>query len=139
MTVFRHTRVVAFLDGLLISLALFAVAMFGSPSSAMADKLDVTAPDNSEQATIELAYGEAAELTVYLKSFGDLVDGLELTLIDAQDELVGKTLSDTYGVAKFSNLAPGHYRVTLERKKNDRGGWSTAGVGDLQLKKLRKQ
>jgi len=120
-----------------VLLTVFYLCLTSSPAAA--EKLDVIAPGSGEQATVDLAYGEAGELTVYLKSYGDIVDGIELTVLDDQNQVVGKNTTDMYGIAKFTNLPPGHFRITLERKKNDRGGWSTANVGDLRIRKIRKQ
>ncbi len=105
---------------------------------SLAEKLNVVAPEGGEQVTAELSYGEFAELTVYLKSFGDMVEGFRITLTDGSGEEFGSQVSDANGEARFMNLTPGNYRLSVEKKKTERGGFSTVSVGDLRVKKYRK-
>jgi hypothetical protein len=124
--------------GRAIFFALF-VCLLCSPV-AKAESLEILAPDTGEQTSIDLSSGELGELVIYLKSMGDLVGGYRVNILDDQDRLIGKNISDMFGVAKFTNIPPGRFRVFVVTKGiyNDRGGRTTVSVGDLRLTKIRK-
>ena len=117
--------------------SLSAVSFF-LPTSAWAEALTIFVPVSGDEKVVDLADDEVGELVVYLKSFGDIVGGFKITLLDDDDRAVGKSISDSHGLAKFSNIPPGRFRVIVERKMNDRGGLSTVSVGDVKVSKIRK-
>ena len=121
------------------SLILVTLVTFSTVSGAQAAQLEIICPDTDDRAVVELGEGEAAELIIYLKSFGDLVGGYRVIVLDDQDHQVGKNISDMFGVAKFTNMPAGRFRVFVEKKWNERGGQSTVSVGDLKVTKIRKQ
>ncbi len=107
--------------------------------SALAEKLEIYSPDTGDRLTVDLDSGEAAELIIYLKSFGDLVGGYRVVVLDDQDRQVGKNISDMFGVAKFTNMPAGRFRIFVEKKLNERGGVATVSLGDLKVNKIPKQ
>lgn len=104
-----------------------------------AEELEILSPDTDERLVIDLRQDEAAELIIYLKSFGDLVGGYRVYVKDDQDRQVGKNISDMFGVAKFTNMPAGRFRVYVEERFNERGGRSTVSIGDIRVTKIRKQ
>ncbi|MFN8392419.1 MAG: hypothetical protein U0136_19155 [Bdellovibrionota bacterium] len=126
-------RIVSLLIVALLSGPLLAVA------PCLADELEILSPDTGDRVVEELAPDETAELVIYLKSFGDLVGGYRVTVLDDQGRQVGKNISDMFGVAKFTNMPAGRYRISVEKNRvNERGGPSTVSVGDLRVTKIRK-
>lgn len=121
------------------AILLLSIWISAFTSSAAAEQLEILCPDTEEQVIVDLGSGEAAELIIYLKSFGDLVGGYRVIVLDDQDHQVGKNISDMFGVAKFTNMPAGRYRVFVEKKWNERGGLSTVSVGDLKVTKIPKQ
>ena len=107
-------------------------------NAARADDLEIFSPDTQDRVKLELGEGEMGELDIYLKSFGDIVGGFKVTVQDDRGRQVGKNISDMFGIAKFTNLPPGRFRVFVESKMNDRGGQATVSIGDLKLTKIRK-
>ncbi len=115
----------------------FVSILIALPASAAV--LEIIAPDIEQSVSVDLGKGEAGDLIIYLKSFGDMVGGYKVTVMDSADRQVGKNISDVNGTAKFTNLPPGRFRVFAEKKMNDRGGISTVSIGDLKLTKIRKK
>lgn len=109
------------------------------PFLALAEQLEVLVPETDERLTIELGPTEAAELIIYLKSFGDLVSGFHVTILDDQDRGVGRNVSDMHGIVKFTNLPPGRFRIVVEKKWNERGGRATVSVGDIKIRKIPRE
>ncbi len=120
-------------------IGLFLLLLFLGALPAQAEKLEIFSPDTDHRIELTLTANEAAELVIYLKSFGDLVGGYRVIVLDDDGHQVGKNISDMFGVAKFTNMPPGRFRVFVEKKFNERGGVSTVSVGDLKVNKIRKQ
>lgn len=125
-TLWRHRWTV-----LLTLLGLFATG----PSEVRAEMIEVSVPGSrSPGSTLELRDGQVADVTVYLKSLGDIVEGKKVAMRDAR---TGKTrqelISDRDGTVRFLGLVPAKYHVTVEKTLNDRGGASTVSIGDLRL------
>lgn len=91
-----------------------------------------TSPPQTDK--IELKEGEAADVTVYLKSLGDIVEGKKVRLRNSTSGRISyQMVSDRHGMARFLGVEPGVYRLSVEKGKNDRGGDSTVDIGDLKL------
>jgi len=128
-------RRIYFFPGVLISWLYLSLAS----ASVRADQLEILVPDTGDRTILELKSDEAAELVIYLKSFGDLVSGFHVTILDDQDRAVGRNVSDMQGLTKFTNLPPGRFRVVVEKKWNERGGRATVSVGDIRVKKIPRE
>lgn len=83
---------------------------------------------------LPLRVNQRGDLTVYLKSAGDVVDGFRVFLIrDSDNGLVESLRSDENGVVKFLDLDPEHYTVILRKTKSQRLISPTVAIGDLRL------
>ena len=118
---------------------LVLLSVFCCLHDVTAEELEILSPDTDERLVVDLRQDEAAELIIYLKSFGDLVGGYRVYVKDDQDRQVGKNISDMFGVAKFTNMPAGRFRVYVEERFNERGGRSTVSIGDIRVTKIRKQ
>ncbi len=122
------------IKSILIFLGVFCIF---TVSSSFADVVEIFAPETENHAKIELMPEESAELTIYLKSLGDLLYGYKIYLYNTKGELVGQTFSDENGIAIFTKIPTGKYMITVEKKINERGGDTRINVGDMNIKKTK--
>lgn len=116
----------------------FSFILFSS-SLVWAEAIEIYSPETDNFSELTLAYGETAELTVYLKSFGDLVSDYGILLFNNDKKLIGKGISDVNGVVIFTKVPAGKYRLAVERKLNDRGGVTMVSVGDIRIEKTKSE
>ena len=80
----------------------------------------------------ELNAGEKAKLTVHLKSLGDPVQGFQVALRDGTTGKPREVLSSNeHGIVNFAAIEAGVYQIAVEKKPTERGGTSSASVGDI--------
>lgn len=104
-------------------------------ASSFADEVEIFSPETDNYSKIDINSDEYAELTIYLKSFGDLVYGYKIFFYNNDGKLIGQSFSDVDGIAIFTKIPAGKYRVAVEKKVNERGGPTMISVGDMKLKK----
>ncbi len=104
-------------------------------SSAFGEEVKVQAFDaDVESRKIELKEGQTAELIVYLKSAGEMLDGFRLFLLrDPANTLIATERSDETGVITFGDLAAGEYTVLLRKNKTQKYRYPTVEIGDIRL------
>jgi hypothetical protein len=103
-------------------------------SHALADVIEISGVDFDETRKMELREGQSADVVVYLKSFGDMMDKYLVTLRTGEDnKRVSALLSDQHGRVLFKNLPPGKYRVEVSRRIREDGRLSTVSIGDIML------
>ena len=119
-----------------------AFALFFQSNIDAADTTEtilVTDRDSFETSKLEIGADGRADLRVYLKSGGEVVDGYKISLVDNETRKVVKTLlSDAEGKVVFGNLSPGTYTVVLRRTEEQKR-ISTVLVGSLVLKPSKVQ
>lgn len=103
---------------------------------AAAEEVKAFCRELYDTATIDLEPGEKADLTVYLKSSGDPVDGFILQLfklpLKAGVSPIQELKSDRYGIVVFKGLTPGAYHFQF--KPSDKP-LLTTDIGDMRFKK----
>jgi hypothetical protein len=115
----------------LLAAAAAAVCFY---SSARADVIEVSGVDFDETRKMDLREGQFADVIVYLKSFGDMVDKYLVTLRSGDDnKRVSALLSDQHGRVLFKKLPPGKYRIEVSRRIREDGRLSTVSIGDVML------
>lgn len=115
---------------------LVAALFFFFVNSASADKLEVLGGDSDDIHKVELAEGELGDLTVYLKSLGDELNGYTIYVIDDLDRQVASEVSTAVGIVRFTGIPAGRYRVQVEVKRSVRGVKVPVSVGDMKLTKI---
>ena len=104
-------------------------------ASAWADRIQVTNTDNDEVRKLEVPPGQHADIKVYLKSFGDVVDNYQVLLFSEEGgRQVAALSSDQNGNVEFLNLPPGNYHVDVNKKLKTEGKLSTVSIGDVMLR-----
>lgn len=103
-----------------------------------ADQVEIFSPETTGYANLDLGPNEFGELTIYLKSFGDVLDGYKVSLLNNDAKLVAQSLSDVHGIVIFSKISSGKYRITVNKRMNERGGPTMVSVGDLKLEKFQE-
>jgi hypothetical protein len=105
-------------------------------SAVSADKLEVLSSDSEDIHKVELAEGELGDLTVYLKSLGDELNGYTVSVIDDLDRQVASEVSTAVGIVRFTGIPAGRFRVKVEIKRSVRGVKIPVTVGDIKLKTI---
>ena len=104
-----------------------------STGPALGEKLEVSIPQSFERYSVELASGQVATITVYLKSFGDLLDQYQVDLIDeVAHNVVDTAASDKDGIVVFRSKPPSRYVVKLTIPKKIRR-ITTVSLGDIRI------
>ncbi len=103
-------------------------------SSAFADWIEVYNADSEEVRKLEVKPGQAVDIMVYLKSFGDMVDNyLVILRTDEDGKRVAAFLSDINGRVKFAKVPPAKYHVEVNKKVRTDGRMSNVSIGDVML------
>lgn len=109
------------------------LTLFFAGHIAEADDLEVNLPGHFDKHSLELAAGQRATITVYLKSAGDVLDDFKVDLIDeAAHKVVDSGKSDKDGIVVFHSRPAGRYVVLLDIPKKVRR-ISTASLGDVRI------
>lgn len=103
---------------------------------AAADKLEVLSADINDIHQVDLAEGELGDLTVYLKSLGDELDGYAVYVVDDLDRQVASEVSTAVGIVRFTGIPAGRYRIQVETKRSVRGVKVPVSIGDMKLTKI---
>lgn len=130
----RNTNLVPCVDYFFLLIFLFSVV----PVTAVAaEVVRVDISDSEMTRELELDPGERAQVEVHLQSLGHMVENYEVGFyrVGQQAELATGR-SDAFGVVRFANLRPGHYRITLRKNfEKNSDPENTVSVGDLKLQK----
>lgn len=118
------------------SVALLSLLTLILTSAVSADKLEVLSSDSEDIHKVELAEGELGDLTVYLKSLGDELNGYTVSVIDDLDRQVASEVSTAVGIVRFTGIPAGRFRVKVEIKRSVRGVKIPVTVGDIKLKTI---
>lgn len=115
--------------------AMLLIGFFFTASVVSAESLHVrTLESDVDPKAIPLRINQKADLTVHLKSAGDVVDGFRVFLIrDSDNGLVETLRSDEQGVVTFLDLEAERYTVILRKTKSQRLISPTVAIGDLRL------
>ena len=112
------------------------VFLFFVVQIAAADQVEVYSPETDNSRVLMLEGNELAELTIYLKSLGEMLNGYRVQLVNDVSKQIGENVSDVHGIVIFTKIPAGKYRIAVEMKTNERGGPSRISVGDLKLVKM---
>lgn len=118
-----------------IATLFFVGTIFFLPSISAADKLIVNSTMNYDDRSIDLRPGEKGELTVYLRSAGENLDGITVELDSAGSGKRIALVTDVQGMVTFPPLEPGTYRLRLRSDEMLKKRISV-DIGDFTLKKL---
>ena len=105
------------------------------PGVSAAEKLIVNSTMNYDDRSLDLRPGEKGELTVYLRSAGENLDGITVELDSAGGGKRVALVTDVQGVVTFPPLDPGTYRLRLRSDEMLKKRISV-DIGDFTLKKL---
>ncbi len=119
-------------------LVLLLLSLFSSPffpaQHASAATVTVINASSADVHKLELKNGQAADIVVYLSSFGDLVENFLVILRrESDNKRIRTLLSDKHGRVRFRIIPPGNYRVYVSRRVSDDGHLSTVEVGDIRV------
>lgn len=110
-------------------------AVFICFQSAAAGSIEVNSPGSYETRKLNLKADQKADLTVYINSAGEMLDGFRVILVrDADRKLLGMLQSDIYGVVTFENIPEGKYTIVLKKTRRERR-LSSVGITDWRLVK----
>ena len=107
--------------------------LLGLPMISEAAEIKVSHQYSGDEYKLTLAKGERADVTVYLASFGDLVDDYPISLMNrARTRLIATKKTDIHGIARFTKVRPGSYFVVLRLSKK---AWNQypVRIGDVRL------
>lgn len=121
---------------------LFFLLLFcflGDAIPAFTESIEITSPDFYEKRKFDLPSGASANITVYLKSAGDMVDRIRILLLTMPSQrLVSVKRSDQNGEAIFNDVPPGRYIVLTQKSKNQKKERTTVEVGDVSVEPSKK-
>ena len=107
---------------------------FSFLTTCYAQVVEVTSPDFDEKKTLTLDGGQTADVVVYLKSAGEMVNGIQVLLLDRETEqrlAVGRSNQD--GMVLFGRLSAGKYVVTTNKTRLFRKTRPTVAIGDVDI------
>ncbi len=129
-------KIFAILGGFLVLAIFFQLNVNAADPS---ETIVVTDRDSFETSKLDIGADGRADLRVYLKSGGEVVDGYKISLVDNETRKVVKTLlSDAEGKVVYGNLGPGTYTVVLRRTEEQKRN-SSVLVGSLVLRPSKAQ
>ena len=108
----------------------------GFSVGAKADLIEVSCDYIADIYKLDVSEGELGDLTVYLKSFGDEMDGYAVYLLDDLDRAVASEKSTAVGIVRFTGIPAGRYRIRVESRRSTRGVRDPVTVGDMKLVKV---
>lgn len=107
-----------------------------SAGLASAAEVRVMCREIAEIYSIEIEQDERVQLTVYLKSSGDPLDGYKVELYSFPLQRTARPLaeqrSNIHGTVTFRDLPPGSYHVQMKPEEKP---VLTVEIGDMRLKK----
>ena len=106
---------------LLLSLLVFSLFLAAFAFADTNNTIEVKTTTSYEIRSLELDPGKTGDLTVYLKSDGEMLRGFKVALIRDKDRrLLASVQSDPNGIVTFSKLPPGVYTVIVKRSKRQK-------------------
>ena len=104
-----------------------------TPIKAFAQTIEIVSRNIPDVYRLELAEGEKATITVWLKSSGDPLDGYTVqlwTMSKGSPAVIAEKISDAQGVIFFRGMGSGRYLIVLKRTDKPQ---LTVDLGDMRL------
>ena len=109
-----------------------AITLLFAANTVCAEVIEVGSINSFERQRLELKGNQKADVTVYLKSLGEMLDGFKVVLRSVEKNVEKSLISDDSGVVTFHNVPYGLYMLSVDRDKNIREG-TLVSIGDFRL------